>query len=327
MRAGVWRAVTAVALLVAGMGLAAGCRSRPAPAAPVRPAYDGPLLTVEQVVAELAARAGAVRTVWARHDYVVRLLERTRTGERVRTLDGDGVLLMRKPPAGSAASAPVELRLQGSKDVLGTVFDLGSNRERAWLVLYADIDTMYWTTLGEADAFDADDGAGDAGEPARMPARPELLAEVLGVSDWSTDLTRYPTPVMRYESEADAYVLTLVEPAPTGLHLVGRREYWVDRATLQVRRVVLRGRDGREVVRSELADYGEVEGARGGAAEPGAAVGAGRLARDITVVFPQSGTTIRLTLRSVSARRGALPSDASFRFPDPPPVQRVVRVR
>lgn len=327
MRAGVWRAVTAVALLVAGVGLAAGCRSRPAPAVPVRPTYDGPLLTVEQVVAELAERAGAVRTVWARHDYVVRLLERTRTGERVRTFDGDGVLLLRKPPAGSAAPTPMELRLQGSKDVLGTVFDLGSNRERAWLVLYADIDTMYWTTLGDADTFDADEGAGDSVDPARMPARPELLAEVLGVSDWSTDLTRYPTPVMRYESDADAYVLTLVEPAPTGLHLIGRREYWVDRGTLEVRRVVLRGRDGREVVRSELADYGEVEDVRGGRAASGGSGGTGRLARDITVAFPQSGTTIRLTLRSVSARRGALPSDASFRFPDPPPVQRVVRVR
>lgn len=325
----------------------AGCRSRPAAVAPGRPAYDGPLLTVERLVAELSGRAAPVRTLWARHDYVVSFPEplRNRPGEsRTRTLDGDGVLLVRKPPPGSPASTPTELRLQGSKDVLGTVFDLGSNRERAWLILYGDIDTMYWTSAA-ADAWGDHTGheaepdvetTSEGSEPSAtpMPVRPELLADVLGLSDWNTDLTRYPTPVLRYEGVEDAYVLTMVEPAPTGLHLVGRREFWVDRATLRIRRVVLRGSDGREVVRSDLSGYALLELARSEAATPGKEAGSAErpttaawVARDISVVFPQSGTTMRLVLRSVASRRGALPSDASFRFPDPPPVSRVIHVR
>lgn len=305
------------AVVVAAMALlmAAGCRSKAAPPVPVRAVYEGPLLSVEEVVGSLSERAAAVRTVWARHDYVVSLLEQRRGGEaRVRTFDGDGVLLLRKPPLGSAVGTPIELRIQGSKDVLGTVFDVGANRERAWLILFADIDTMYWT-VQSADPFEG--GGEEEGDGVRVPARPELLAEVLGVSDWPTDLTRYPTPVMRYEAGEDAYVLTLVEPSGMGTHLVSRREYWVDRGSLEIRRVVLRGWDGREAVRAELAGHAGI----------GEGVGGGRMARDVTIMFPASGTTIRLTLRAVAERRGALPGDVSFRFPEPPPVSKVIRVR
>jgi len=282
---------------------ALACRPKPPP--PVVAVYGGALMSASVLVARLAENAAPLRTLWARHDFAVTVLDRN---DKPRSFDGDGVLLLRKPPAGSAAGTPVEVRLQGSKDVMGQVFDLGANRERAWLTLLADIDTMYWLPQG------AEVAATKPGE-ATIPARPDLVADVLGIADWGTDLTQFPTPVLRYDSAADAYVLTFIQSAPDGLSLVTRREVHVDRASLKVVRVLLFSLDGRVAVRSELG--------RHAALSPKNPV---LVPTDIVMSFPQSKATIRLTLRNMQASRNNLPGDVSFRFPSPPPVANVVRL-
>lgn len=287
---------------------ALACKPKPPPPTAVT-TYTGPLMATPQLVAALSENSRPLRTLWARHDFSVSFLD---DNGKVRSFDGDGVLLIRKPPAGSPSGTPVELRLQGSKDVMGQVFDVGANKERAWLTLLADIDTMYWLAQG------AEIPPAGPGKP-NIPVRPDLIADVLGIADVPTNLAGYPTPVMRFESAADAYVLMFVEPSQEETHLVTRRELWVDRSTLRVTKVLLFAPDGRLAVQSDLAKHEPLSGTA-------TTQRSTLVPTDITLTFPQSRTTMRLTLRSLQPSRNNLPSDVSFKFPTPPPVPKVIRL-
>lgn len=293
--------------LMASLMLAAGCRPRAAPPPPAPSVYTGPLLSAQQVVLSLHQRSIPLRTLWARHDFVVSVRD---ASGKVRTIDGDGTLQLRKPRPGS--DAPTELRLKGNKDVLGEVFDLGVNRDRAWLTLHGEIDTMWWLPAGaELPAgVEAEDGGG-------VPVRPDLVPEVLGLQDWASDLTRFPAPVVTFDPARDAYRVVVVEPAKNvGGGLVSRREVYVDRATQEIRRVVLFAADGRPVVESELTNWLAVQNREG--AEIGRAPGS------VVLFLPLSRATMRFSLRDPVASRNNFPNDASFRFPATPPVGNVV---
>lgn len=293
---------------VAGAGLI-GCCPKPPPPEPQPVLYEGPLASEQEVVGRLSAANAQVRTIWTRQDFAVSIRDRK---DRVHTADGDGTLLLRKPEAGSGL--PTELRLKGNKDVLGEVFDLGANRERAWLILRHDIDTMYWMNQGSTVEID----------PATLPARPDLVAEVLGLGDVSTDLAVPPAPVMRFDSDKDCYVLTFVEPAKSGPdRMVTRREIWVGRSDYRPRQVVLYAPDGRVAVRSELKQWAPLAGSAGSGGGVGGGLGGGFVPTDITLFFPLSRSTMRFTLREPAASRNGFPKDASFVFPRDPGVSNV----
>lgn len=291
------------ALAVASVILLTGCQPPPPPPKPQPVLYSGPLLTTPQIVQGLQARYAPLRTIWSRHDFAVSVLDNR---GRVRTLDGEGVLLLRKRNPGT--EGPTDLRLTGTKDIAGTVFDLGANRERAWLTLHGDIDTLYWLPQG-AEPVD----------PRAVPIRPDLVAEVLGVSDWVTDLSRYPTPVVTYQSDSDTYRITLVEPAPPvqggGIYLKSAREVWVDRSTLMIKRIVFYASDARPAVEANLGNWVALRGTAGAF-----------VPTDISLSFPLSKATMRFTLRDPVASRNNLPSDISFRFPAKLPVSKEVRL-
>jgi hypothetical protein len=296
---------------------AAGCNFGKRPPAVEVPVYEGPLLGVAEVVRALSQGAAPVRSVWARHDFsVVALDERGRE----RRLDGDGVLMLRKSAGGVAGVTGMtgvgvagvgvggvgvtELKLTGSKDVAGPVFDLGVNRERSWLTFFGDIDQMVWLS----------NGAEIETRSGEVPIRPDMVPEVLGLGDWRTDLAAFPSPVMTYDAKLDQYVLTLIEPSRDGATLTTRRQVWVDRASLQIRRIVLFGPDSRPAAVSELTEWKPLAGT------------SGLVPHDVVVSFPQSKANLRLRLRDVRASRNGLPSDLSFRFPTKPGVSKVVEL-
>lgn len=311
--------LTTIGVVMTVAAAVVGCKSAPAPTPPPveRPLYAGPLHPVSQVVSVLSTRSAGLRTLWARHEFAV--ATRDNRG-RLRTLDGEGVMLLRKPAPGSVAGTPTELRLTGSKDIAGQVFDLGVNRQVAWLTLQGDIDTM-WTL-----PMPAPGQAPVAVDPATLPVRPDLVPDLLGVQDWSTDLNRYPTPVMTYDPATDEYLLTLVEPPPRAATvgesaaggLITRRQLRLERTTLLVRSITFYGADGRPVATSLLSDWKQVEGLPGGTLVPG----------DVQIALPLSRTTLRFTLREMTPSRGSgrsmVPSDASFRAPAKPPVGTVI---
>lgn len=325
-RAGSTVAVLAtLAVVLAGTG----CQTPPQPPAPktARELYTGPLHPLSQILQVLAQRSNGIRTLWCRHDFAVSVRD---AQGRVRTLDGDGVLLLRKPAASAGATAvpvsaqtagseqvgsgPTEIRLTGSKDIAGQVFDLGAGKTAAWLTLLGDIDTMWYMGTTDPAALARID-------PAIVPVRPDLVADLLGMQDWSTDTSRWPVPVLTYDADADEYVLTLVEPTPSasvsgGASLITRRQVHLARTNLVITRIVFFGADARPVATSLLSGWQQMPGAPAGTIVP----------TDITLLLPLSRANLRLTLRDLAARKGNLPADVSFKFPEKAPAGKVIRL-
>lgn len=306
---------TAAAAFALGMG-AWGCRETPAPPPPQKtlvPA-DVPLMSAEQVIVGLRSRYGPVRTLWTRHDFAVSVMD---SKGKVHTYDGDGTLQLRKPPVDSPAGTPTELRLKGAKDIVGEVFDLGANRERAWLIMRGDVDAMAWLEQGSDATFD----------PKEVPVRPDLVAEVLGVGDWCGDLARFPSPVVVFDPETDCYRVTLVERRPAATEgqekaggFAARREVFADRQTLMIKRIVFYAPDGRPAVEATLSKWMAVPGTSSAEGRPGYAPA------DIVLSLPLSRATMRFSLRDVSASRNGFPGDRSFAFPSEPGVSKIRRL-
>jgi len=166
-------------------------------------------------------------------------------------------------------------------------------------------------------------GSGASVDPAMVPVRPDLVADVLGVGDWVADVSRYPAPVVVYDPARDAYRVTMVEPvAAEGREgqraaqgLIARREVFADRLTLMIQRIVFYGADGRPVVEADLSKWAGVAGTAGGFAP-----------MDIVLSLPLSRATMRFALRDVAATRNGFPADRSFAFPAEPGVSKVIRL-
>lgn len=262
--------------------------------------YSGPLASQQEVINRLAAGNAEVRTLWSRFDFG--LAYRDKKGNPDEH-SGTGVLTLRKPALGT--DAPIDISLRGSKDALGEVFAVGANQERAWLILRGKIDTMYWLPQGSNAKID----------PALLPARPDLVADVLGLSDIPTDLTTPPVPVMRYDAETDCYILTFVEAATdVPDRYITRREIYVGRVDYRPHEVRLFAPDGRIAVRSELKNWAPL------------ASSTAQVPTDITLHFPLSRSTFRLVLRDPLASRNGFPKDISFVFPDEPGVGNIERL-
>lgn len=292
--------------LAAGLlAIAAGCQPdiAPPPAPEAIKVYDGLLLSGPQVVMGLRTIYAPVRTIWARHDFSITVLDKK---GKQHNYEGDGTLLLRKPPLDSPRGTPTELRLKGSKDIVGEVFDLGANRDAAWCIMRGDVDAMGWLPQGVEASFD----------PQVVPVRPDLVAEVLGLGDWPADVSKYPAPVVVYDPKSDAYRITLVEPAGEGRPgLAARREVYADRLTLMIKRIVFYGSDGRPVVEATLSKWTAVPGTVKGFAPA-----------DIVLSLPLSRATMRFVLRDVAATRNGFPADRSFAFPADPGVSKVFRL-
>jgi hypothetical protein len=273
-----------------------GCARPDKPAGPV--GYFGPTLSFEEFVAGVNRNAGEIRTLWAKGDFEADIVD----GGKKTFVNGEILLLFRKPG---------DFRLIGRKDVAGVIFEAGANSTEFWFLAKADVDAMWWGTWDRAPERPA----------GGLPVRPDLLREVLGIGPIGPDFTTPPVPVLRFNNDADAYMVVWSELQ--GDRWVARREVWYDRSTLLPRLVLLFDQDGRIVLRCYLSGHRPVLGAD----ERAETVDAPRAAGEFRLFFPETGTRMNIRLSRVQSRSGNAPQDASFRFPgDSAGVSRVIRV-
>lgn len=261
-----------------------------------RPAYYGPTDPLPTLVDKLNARNGRIETLWAKGSFTADLVD-PQTKDHTSG-SGDLNLLF---------SRPARLRLAG-KVLTERVFDIGSNDERYWLTLPQQ-DTMYTGT------HEAASGGGGRGGAARLPIRPDLLVEVLGVTPLATDLLKEPAPALRFNNDQDCYMLTWQVLLRDRFAV--QKEVWYDRETLQPRLVLLFDENGRVVLRAYPSAPQKVEGY-----DP-----AVELPTTYDLLFPDTGSTFVIRLRELERERDGAPNAATFAYPgDRAKVSKVVNL-
>lgn len=245
--------------------------------------YYGPTEPLAVVVNRINDNNLRVPTLWSRLGFQAVLSQ----GEKSRQFDGDGTLMY---------SDPGYLRMQLAHPAAGPVFELGVNEDRYWVHDRRE-DEIWWgrTRL--------------AGLPCvqQVPIRPDLIAEVLGISLIDTDFAADPVPVMRFDNERDAYSIIwstrLVEPGPA--RWVAQREVWYDRQKLHPIHIRLYDVDGRVLLRADLSNHSPLDDA-GGAV----------VARRYDLFVPETGSRMTIDLRQVKLQNNGRPRWDSFVMPD-----------
>jgi hypothetical protein len=247
--------------------------------------YRGPTEPMVDVVAAINANNAQIPTLWSRGYFEANVVDRGRS----QFVNGDLLLLYRRPD---------ELRVIGKKDIAGTVFEIGSNQERYWLRLAGDSDTLWWGTHANAANVD----------PTTIPIPPALMLEVLGVTPVDTNLRQPPVPVMRFNPDADAYMLLWNVPLPD--RWIAQKEVWFDRQTKLPNKVLLYDANGRVVLLADLSEHRpvQIEGTRPG--------GAPQIATRYRLYLPDSDTSVMFELDQPMLRSGVAPNDRSFAFPE-----------
>lgn len=265
-----------------------------------REPYYGPTLALNPLVEQINRNNAQLNTLWIEHDYDAKLIDEK--GKRT-TIWGDGYLLYRSPQ---------DLLFTGDLPT-GRAFELGSNGWRYWMrVPASQVSTMWW---GEYQHL---------GKPCvqEMPIRPDLILAVLAVSTIPTDFTKLPAPVLRFNHDRDAYMITWVTRGPS--RLIASKEVWYDRKTLNPINVLLFDDDGRVLLRAYLTKHAPFEIDQVSKAQWPV------VAREYNLFFPPSGSSMKIDVRRVMKQmrkgRAVSPNDAAFEFPDPPGVSKVIQL-
>jgi hypothetical protein len=279
---------------------AAGC---PPPQAPAPKGYFGPTISPQAVVNSVNANNQRIATIWASGDFEAEIHPDPANRQTSDFLNGELVLLYR---------APDQILLVGKKDVAGRIFEIGSNGVAYWMTARGQTDTCWWGKYATIDKLD----------PKAMPVRPDLLLDVLGVTPIDSDMLRQPVPVMRFNNDADAYMMVWSLRGPS--YWLAQQETWYDRQTLLPRLVNLFDTGGRVVLSAYLSDHMPIasspESADSGAAPP-------LVATSFRLFFPDTGTRLRFHLTKLKTTNNGIPNEHSFRFdPDLTGVGHVVRV-
>jgi hypothetical protein len=277
--------------------LVVGCGPKTPPA---RKAYTGPTESLAEVVAAVNENNSRLPTFWAEVAKMTASYVDDRGKRQNETLDG-GNLLYR---------GPRNVRLLGSKTLVGPILDLGNNEETYWLSIKSPgPDTAWW---GHFE---------NLGKPCSqpIPIRPDLLMEVLGISILETDLTRLPAPILRFNSDEDAYMLLWTSKLPD--RWVATREVWYDRQSYRPKLVNLFDADGRVVLRAYLMNHKPVELANTPRDQWPV------VATEYDLRFPETGSTLRLRLGQVKLSNKGAPSARTFNFqPDRAGVSKVIQL-
>jgi hypothetical protein len=248
---------------------------------PVSNPYFGPTLPLDQLIDQINQRNARVESVWADGSFEATLIDPD--SKHLTTGSGD-VILLYMPPK--------NLRLVGR--VLGNrIFEIGSNQDRYWFISYDKTDTMWWGYHRLVDPK----GTGV------LPVRPDLMAEVLGVGPINSDLLKEPFPVVRFNNDQRAYMLTW--QVLLSDRWVVQKEVWYDVQTLLPRLVLLFDQNGRVVLRAYLSGYREVQGY-----EPVL-----QMASEYDLFFPESGSTFLIRLSELRRESTGVPTPRSFNFP------------
>lgn len=279
------------AISTALVALLCGCRSH---APPPPKGYFGPTEPMSAVVQQINANNNAIPTLRVAGDFEAQVVDQGKN----HFVNGDITLLYRAPDA---------IRLIAKKDIAGPVFEAGSDGDRYWLIVKADTDTMWCGRIKNLDRVDR----------KQLPIRPDALIEVLGVDPIPTDFLGPLAPTMRFNNDADAYMINFNVRLPDRWAV--RKEVWFDRQTKLARLVLLFDENGRIVVRAYLSNQRAIETEAAPDARP-------RLATRYQVYFPDTGTTMRFDLDDLALTRGRAPNDQTFTFPANPGVSRVINL-
>jgi hypothetical protein len=260
---------------------------------PTKEPYFGPTLPLAQLVDQINQRNTRIESLWADGSFSANLID----PQTKKTTTGDGDALLLYMPQKN-------LRLVGR--VLGNrIFEVGSNEDRYWMIAYDKTDTMWWGSHRLIDPK----GAGV------LPIRPDLLAEVLGVGAIGADLLKEPFPVLRFNNDSDAYMLTW--NVVLSDRWAVQKEIWYDRQTLLPKLVLLFDANGRVVLRAYLTDHRPVDGY-----DPTLKIAAG-----YDMFFPDTGSTFRVKLADIRRNSRGVPQARSFNFPsDSAGVSKVIQV-
>jgi hypothetical protein len=275
-------------------GLISGCGAAPKNFSPA--GYFGPTLAMSRVVAQINANNEQISTLRGAGSFEAWIKDEGKT----HFVNGEVTLLY---------SQPRSMRLIGKKDIAGQVFEIGSNEEQYWVIIRGDQDTMWTGTFANISRID----------PARIPVRPDLVLEVLGVEPIPSDFLREPAPVMRFNNDSDAYMfLWSVKSAD---RWIAQKEIWYDRATLLPKLVLLFDENGRIVLRAYLSNYKAVE------VENVAKEKWPKAASRYEILFADTGSKMSISLDDVALKRNNAPNARSFIFPgDKAGVSRVIQI-
>jgi hypothetical protein len=209
---------------------------------PPKQIYNGRTDPMAKVVAAVNTNNAGIQTIWSDHTFAAEIHDDKGRAHRV---DGDGVLLFRKTPDHAD-----ELLLQGSA-VIGQIFEIGST---------AGSDAQYWVAVVPEVATEWWGHYRNLGKPCSktVPIRPDLVMEVLGVSDIDTNFMQPPIPTMRFNSDEAVYMLTFNVPA--GNRWIVQKEIWYDVHTKLPRNVLLFDENGRVQLRAYLTNHKVLDG-------------------------------------------------------------------
>ena len=269
-----WQLATLLLLFIVG------CQTN----RPARPAaYFGPTETLPQIASQINANNQQIQSLWGRVAYFEADVRDHRGGKSQFVNGSGGYLMMRRPG---------EMRLRASKAGIGTVLDAGANSDDVWLVT-PPADRAWWGARK------------NIGKPCmqQMPIDPLAVMEVLGVGIFNADLLREPAPVLRFNNDRDAYMVTWESKSTARpARWIAGREIWYDRRSKLPELVNLFDDNGRVVVSAYLSDHQSVAGTTA------------KMARKFQLLFPDTDSHFTFSLSDVKLSNGGFPNDRSFSF-------------
>lgn len=261
-----------------------------------RPAgYFGPTEPMADVIAAINANNQPLETLRATGHFKATFKE----GEKKHPVDGEITILFARPRS---------MRMRATNLAVGEVFDIGSNDERYWATVKPQ-DAMYWGTWDGVDQIDR----------RRVPIPPDLLLEVLPVQTIPTNFLIDPSPVITFNNDADAYVISWQTMLSD--RWIVRKQVWYDRTTKLPMNVLLFDAHGRVLLRAYLSAHKAVEVPDWSREQwP-------RIATTYSLFFTDSGSNMTMTLDRDLALKGGrppAPNERSFIFPRDPSVMHVI---
>jgi hypothetical protein len=276
------------------MALVAGCCPPPPP--DKEHALNPPaLLPTAAVIAQINANNQKLPTLWASLNYSVTMIDDQ--GKPHSVTSDDGTLLF---------AQPVFFRLNGSKEFVGTVFDIGANDSEFWCEVVPGLNILYRGSFAELQQMGPN-------TKLPIPIRPELIRDVLGIGIIGPNLLATPAPIMRFDPASDSYVILFA--SQTTDHWVSQKQIWYDRKTIRPRRVVVYAEEGRPVLDAELAHDLRVS-------VPNVPPDSWPMVvADYRLFFPDNGSHMEFSLKDVmlfkEGRHGVpIPSRSNFDVPD-----------
>jgi len=263
-------------------GFALGCHNTPPQQRVV--GYYGPTDPINRVVADINQNADRIPTLRGAGQFEAHIKDQGKDN----FVNGQITLLYQRPGS---------LRLVGKKDIAGTIFEVGSNDERYWVIIRGNDDTMWTGTWKNIDKVD----------PSQIPIRPDLLLEVLGIQSINTNLLEPPVPVMRFNSDYDAYMI--VWNIKLRDRWAAQKEIWYDRQTKLPKLVNLFDENGRVVLSAYLSNHKPVEVSDVPKDQwP-------RVATSYRLFFPPNQSKMSIDLDDVALKRNNAPNERSFTYP------------